>query len=83
MIKEAVKGIIKGSEKEDIVTKTIEGGTAKIPSVAFLGLALGCVGVSLGLQATGRKQLSNFVGQWVPTLLILGLYNKLVKQHGH
>jgi len=23
-----------------------------------------------------------FVGQWVPTILILGLYNKLVKQHG-
>ena len=23
-----------------------------------------------------------FVGQWAPTLLILGLYNKLVKQHG-
>jgi hypothetical protein len=23
-----------------------------------------------------------FVGQWAPTMLILGLYNKLVKQHG-
>ena len=23
-----------------------------------------------------------FVGQWAPTLLILGLYNRLVKQHG-
>jgi hypothetical protein len=23
-----------------------------------------------------------FAGQWAPTILILGLYNKLVKQHG-
>jgi hypothetical protein len=22
------------------------------------------------------------VGQWAPTLLVLGIYNKLVKQHG-
>ena len=30
-----------------------------------------------------RKQSASvFVGQWAPTLLILGLYNKLVKQHG-
>ena len=28
------------------------------------------------------EQVSNFVGQWAPTLLILGLYNKLVKQLG-
>jgi hypothetical protein len=30
----------------------------------------------------GQKQASVFVGQWAPTLLILGLYNKLVKQLG-
>jgi len=30
----------------------------------------------------GRKDASVFVGQWAPTLLILGLYNKLVKQLG-
>ena len=30
----------------------------------------------------GKQSASVFVGQWAPTLLILGLYNKLVKQHG-
>jgi len=30
----------------------------------------------------GRKNLANFVGQWVPTILIVGLYNKLVKVEG-
>jgi hypothetical protein len=31
---------------------------------------------------SGKPQASTFVGQWAPTLLILGLYNKLVKQLG-
>jgi hypothetical protein len=38
--------------------------------------------VSLTLQSTGHKERANFVGQWAPTLLIFGLYNKLVKLHG-
>jgi hypothetical protein len=77
------KAISSGSEEEDVVTSAIEGTTVKIPSSAFLGLALASIGVSLACQITGRKQLSNFVGQWAPTFLILGLYNKVVKQHGH
>jgi hypothetical protein len=31
----------------------------------------------------GRSKNALFVGQWAPTFLILGLYNKLVKQLGH
>jgi hypothetical protein len=68
--------------KEGPVAKTIENQTARLPSDTFLWLALGSIGVSLALQVTGRKQLSNFVGQWAPTILIMGLYNKLVKTHG-
>jgi hypothetical protein len=30
----------------------------------------------------GEKHKSLFVGQWAPTFLILGLYNKLVKVEG-
>ena len=30
----------------------------------------------------GNKPVSVFVGQWAPTFLILGLYNKMVKQLG-
>jgi hypothetical protein len=30
----------------------------------------------------GRAPIASFVGQWVPTLLIFGLYNKLVKVAG-
>jgi len=31
---------------------------------------------------THRKQWANFVGQWVPTILLLGIYNKIVKTQG-
>ena len=34
------------------------------------------------LQLMGNRHASVFVGQRAPTLLILGLYNKLVKQLG-
>jgi hypothetical protein len=34
------------------------------------------------LYLNGRKASANFVGHWVPTILMLGLYNKVVKLHG-
>jgi len=80
---EKIRKSVKGGETEDIATSAIERATSKIPSSAFLGLALGCMGVALAFQATGRKSWSNLVGTWAPTLLIMGLYNKVVKQHGH
>jgi hypothetical protein len=38
--------------------------------------------VSATMQMMGNTRGSLFVGQWAPTLLIFGLYNKLVKQLG-
>jgi hypothetical protein len=34
------------------------------------------------LKIAGRDEWALFVGQWAPAFLILGVYNKLVKQHG-
>lgn len=70
-------------QREGPVARAIEEQTAKLPSDTFLWAALASIGASLVLQATGRRDLSNFVGQWAPTFLILGLYNKLVKLEGH
>ena len=67
---------------EGTLARTIEQQTAKLPSDLFLWSALGCMGASWFFHATGKKEEGNFVGQWVPTLLIFGLYNKLVKLHG-
>ena len=68
---------------EDEFTKSIERYTASLPSSAFLGIALGAIGLSLVCQITGKGKWGNFIAQWVPTWLIIGLYNKLVKQQGH
>jgi hypothetical protein len=67
---------------EGRVAKTIEQQTAKLPSDTFLWMAIGAMSVSASLQAMGNRNASLFVGQWAPTLLIFGLYNKLVKQLG-
>lgn len=69
--------------REDAVTKTIERYTSAIPSSAFLAIGLASMALSLAAQLAGRGKWGNFIGQWVPTWLIIGLYNKLVKVQGH
>jgi hypothetical protein len=68
---------------EDQFTKTIEEYTAALPSSAYLGVAIAAMGVSLMFQLTGQGKWGNFIAQWVPTWLIIGLYNKMVKLEGH
>lgn len=67
---------------EGVVARTIEEQTAKLPSDVFLWAALGSMGISLFLRSTGSKHESLFVGQWAAPLLLLGVYNKLVKIAG-
>ncbi len=69
-------------QREGPVARTIEQQTAKLPSDIFLWGALGSIGLSLVMMATGNEKKANFIGHWAPTLLILGLYNKMVKLHG-
>ena len=69
--------------KEGELTKTIENQTAKIPSDTFLFTAGGVIAISLVLKLMKKKDDANFVGQWVAPILLLGIYNKLVKQLGH
>lgn len=68
--------------REGVVARTIEHYTAQVPSDAFLWAALGSIGASLCLRMGGAKHDALFVGQWAPTFLLLGLYNKLVKVAG-
>ena len=67
---------------EGTVAKAIEDQTAKLPSDTFLWAAMASIATSATLQMMGSKNASVFVGQWAPTFLLLGLYNKLVKQLG-
>ena len=67
---------------EGAVAKAIERQTSKLPSDTFLWLAFGSIALSLGLRLSGQRDQSHFVGHWAPTILLLGLYNKLVKLFG-
>ena len=68
---------------EDQFTKTIESYTAAVPSAGYLAVAIGAMGLSLACQVAGTGKWGNFIAQWVPTWLIIGLYNKLVKLEDH
>src|SRR5829696_2115892 len=72
----------KPEHREGSVARSIEQQTAKLPSDLFLWAALGSMGMSLALELMGAEKKANFVGHWAPTLLTLGLYNKIVKLHG-
>lgn len=65
---------------EGRTTEAVESKTAKVPSLVYLGLAVGSMAASAALMFTGRRQLANFVGQWAPSILVIGLYNKLAKE---
>jgi hypothetical protein len=72
----------RGQAREDRVTGAIERRTSMVPSSLFLGLALGAMVVSAVLKLSGKNHWALFVGQWAAPLLIIGNYNKMVKQHG-
>lgn len=70
------------SQREGFIARSIEQQTAKLPSDVFLWGAVGSMAASLFLMIAGEQKKANFIGQWAPSLLILGLYNKMVKLHG-
>jgi hypothetical protein len=51
----------------------------KIPTQAYLGLALGSVAASALLRIAGKKEAALFVGQWPPTFLLFALAHKLLQ----
>ena len=67
---------------EGRIARAIEERTSALPSDTFLWLAIGSMAVSASLQIGGSKHAAIFVGQWAPSFLLLGVYNKLVKQLG-
>jgi hypothetical protein len=72
----------RGESHEDRFTGAIEKQTSRAPSSLFLGLALGSMAVSLLLKVARKNDWALFVGQWAAPFLIMGNYNKMVKQHG-
>lgn len=71
------------AQQEGPVARSIESRTSRIPSDLFLWSGVGAIVASAALMLAGRKQAANFVAQWVPTFLLFGVYNKIVKVAGH
>jgi hypothetical protein len=71
-----------GDAQEDQFTGMLESVTAKIPSSVFIGAAVVSILGSFSFKVAKRHPEALFVGQWVAPFLILGIYNKMVKQHG-
>jgi hypothetical protein len=74
--------VLRAEHKESSLARLVEHQTAKIPSEVFLVAALGSMTVSLLGELTGRPRLSRLVGMWPGPLLVMGVYNKLVKMFG-
>lgn len=87
-------GVSRGDRgAEGKTTRAIERQTSRAPSGVYLALAIGSMVASAAIMLTDRARrgrrwmtrdgrhtgLANFVGQWAPTLLVMGLYNKIVK----
>lgn len=67
---------------EDPLTGAIESQTSRLPSSAYLFASLGCMVASATLKVAGKEHWALFVGQWAAPILIMGVYNKQVKQLG-
>jgi hypothetical protein len=67
---------------EGTIARKIESYTAQVPSDMFLWAAGASICTSLGLMMAGNRHGALFVGQWAPTFLLLGIYNKIVKVAG-
>jgi len=73
-------------ERRESVARAIEKQTRKLEPSSFLWAAAGATLLSAAVEAFSlrprffrprRTHLGLFIGQWVPTLLLLGVYRKL------
>jgi hypothetical protein len=78
----ATPRIVRPEHAEATLTRLIEQQTAKIPSHVFLSVSLAAMGVSAMCELRGHRNASHFVGMWVAPLLLMGVYNKIVKTMG-
>ena len=69
--------------QEGNATVAVEKKTSKVPSMIYLGAGLSALAASACMMLRGRKSTALLVGQWAAPLLIMGLYNKIVKTEGH
>lgn len=73
------KDSIEIEEKIDSIDLPGDLLAVKIPSSTYLAATGISVLASMALFFSGRKMASLFVGLWAPTILQMGVYNKLLR----
>jgi hypothetical protein len=79
LTEEAKQAAREGGKQINALT---EKAASKTPSSLFIAGAVASIAISLFLQILGKKQWSQFVAHWVPSLVAFGLYNKMAKTVG-
>lgn len=74
--------VFRAEHGESRMTRLVEQQAAKLPSLTFLGLALGSMALAAALELAGKRAQSRFVSRWPGPLLTMGVYTKLVKIFG-
>jgi hypothetical protein len=74
--------VFRPEHAESTLTRLVEQQSAKVPSHLFLFAAFGAMGFSAAAELSGHRRLARFVGMWPTPLLVMGVYNKLVKTLG-
>ena len=59
----------------DDILETVEN----LPTSVYYGGVFGSILLAISLFLSGKKLEAIFVGLWAPTILNLGLYNKLLR----
>lgn len=61
------------------VDRVVEAQVRRVPPSLLVGLALGSMAVSAAFAVAGKLKVANFIGQWVPSLLILATFDRLIQ----
>ena len=59
--------------------RVVENQVRRVPLSLLVGLALGSMAVSATFAVAGKLKVANFIGQWVPSLLILATFDRLMR----
>ena len=59
--------------------RAVEEQVRRVAPSLLVGLALGSMVVSAALAVAGKLKVANFIGQWVPSLLILATFDRLTQ----
>ena len=59
--------------------RVVEAQVRRVPPSLLVGLALGSMAVSAAFAVAGKLKVANFIGQWVPSLLILATFDRLIQ----